>query len=210
MTRNVLLLCGVLSSLLYTVMNIFVPMLYDGYSSVTQTVSELSAVGTPTRMLCVSLGVVYTLLITAFGWGVRQSAEQNRYHRMAGTLLFIYGVVSLVWPLAPMHQREVLAAGGKTLTDTMHILMAIVTVLLMTVAMGYGAMAFGKRFRFYSIATILMLLICGGLTSLEAPNIESNLPTPTIGVWERINIGVFLLWVIVLASTLYRRGKTAG
>ena len=29
--------------------------------------------------------------------------------------------------------------------------------------------------------------------------IAANLPTPWIGVWERINLGVFLLWVVVLA-----------
>jgi hypothetical protein len=210
MRRHVLLLCGVLSSLLYAAMNILVPMLYEGYSSATQTVSELSAVGTPTRTLWVFLGVLYTLLITAFGWGVMQSAEKNKFQRMAGSLLFIYGLVSLVWPLAPMHQREVLAAGGKTLTDTMHILMAIMTVFLMTASMGLGGLAFGKRFRLYSIITILTLLIFGGLTGMEAPNVEANLPTPMIGVWERVNIGVFLLWVVVLAVMLYRRKNTVG
>jgi hypothetical protein len=33
-----------------------------------------------------------------------------------------------------------------------------------------------------------------------------NQPTPMIGVWERINIGVFLLWVVILATVLIRRG----
>lgn len=42
------------------------------------------------------------------------------------------------------------------------------------------------------------------LTVLDAPGIEANLLTPRIGVWERINIGVFLLWVVVLAITLLR------
>jgi hypothetical protein len=32
----------------------------------------------------------------------------------------------------------------------------------------------------------------------------ANLPTPLIGVWERINIGVFLLWVVMLAIALLR------
>jgi flavodoxin len=36
------------------------------------------------------------------------------------------------------------------------------------------------------------------------------LPTPWIGVWERINVGVFLLWVIVLASALLRMPKHAA
>jgi CubicO group peptidase (beta-lactamase class C family) len=78
-----------------------------------------------------------------------------------------------------------------------------VTVLLMLVAMGFGAVAFGSRFRRYSIATILALLVFGTLTGLDGPRLAANLPTPWMGVTERINIGVFLLWVMVLAVALW-------
>jgi hypothetical protein len=106
-----------------------------------------------------------------------------------------------------MHQREALAAGAKSLTDTLHLVMAMVTVILMLLAMGFGAIAFGKQFRLYSIATILMLLLFGALTTLDAPKVEANLPTSMAGVWERINIGVFLTWVIVLAFILLQKAK---
>jgi len=202
-----LLTCGVLSSLLYVAMNIIVPTYWEGYSSAAQTVSELSAIGAPTRSLWVPLGLVYTLLVAAFGWGVRASAGRNRPLRIAGGLLVAYGLVGLAWP--PMHLREVLAGGGGTLTDTMHIVFAMVTVLLMVLAMGFGAAAFGKRFRRYSIATIVTLLLCGALTSLDAPRLQANLPTPWMGVWERINIAVFLLWIVVLATALLRAPHVA-
>jgi len=47
--------------------------------------------------------------------------------------------------------RRSLAAGGGTWTDTMHIVLAMVTVPLMLVAIGVGAAALGKRFRYYSM-----------------------------------------------------------
>jgi hypothetical protein len=203
-----LLTGGILSSLLYVAMNIFVPMQWEGYNSASQTVSELSAIGAPTRMLWVSLGIVYTSLVAAFGWGVWQSSPRNRPLRVVGGLMVVYGVVGLFWP--PMHQREVLATGGGTLTDTMHIVFTMVTVLLMLLAIGFGAAAFGKRFRLYSIATILILLVFGGLTGLDAPRIQANLPTPWAGVWERINIGAYLLWVVLLAIVLLRKEKVPG
>src|SRR3954447_11052517 len=208
MTRKLPLMCGIVSSLLYVAMNVLVPMQWDGYSSASQTVSELSAIGAPTRPLWVPLGVAYTVLVAVFGWGVRTSARQNRPLRVAGSLLVAYGVVGLAWP--PMHLREVLAAGGGTLSDTMHIAFAIVTVLLMLLAMGFGAAAFGNRFRLYSIATMVILLAFGALTAPDAPNIQANLPTPWVGVWERINIGVFLLWVVVLATMLLSARDTAA
>jgi hypothetical protein len=124
-----------------------------------------------------------------------------------GGLLVAYGSLGLLWPFAPMHQREVLAAGGGTLNDTMHVVLASATVLLMFVAMGVSARAFGKRFRLYSIASIVVLVAFGAMTFRDAPRVQANLPTPWIGLWERINIGVFLLWVVVLATVLMRGGS---
>ena len=84
------------------------------------------------------------------------------------------------------------------------------TVFLMFLAIGFGAAAFGKRFRLYSLATIVVLLVFGGLTFLEAPRLQANLPTPWIGLWERINISVFLLWVVMLGAVLWRTGTPQG
>jgi hypothetical protein len=208
MPRQALLVCGILSSLLYVAMNVVVPMQWAGYSSASQTVSELSAIGAPTRPLWVLMGVLYTLLVAAFGCGVWASSRRNRPLRVVGGLMIAYGVIGLVWP--PVHQRAELAAGGATLTDTMHIIFSIVTVLLMLLAIGCGASAFGKRFRVYSIGTIVILVAFGVLTGWDAPRIQANLPTPWVGVWERINISVFLLWVMVLAITLLRVRDTAA
>jgi hypothetical protein len=61
-----------------------------------------------------------------------------------------------------------------------------------------------QSIRTYSLVTIAILLACGGVTFLEAPALAANLPTPWLGVWERINIGVFLLWVAVPATRLLR------
>ena len=206
MTRDILLVCGIVSSLLYVAMNVFVPMQWEGYSSASQTVSELSAIGAPTRPQWVLLGIAYTLLVTAFGFGVWRSARLSRPLRVVGGLMVAYGVISLAWPLAPMHLR----GEGFTLTDTMHVILAAVTVFLMLLAIGFGTAVFGKRFRLYSIATLVILFAFGALTFRESPRIAANLPTPWIGVWERINIGVFLLWIVVLAVALLRAPDTAA
>ena len=44
----------------------------------------------------------------------------------------------------------------------------------------------------------------GVLTFVEAPNVDKNLPTPYIGLWERINIAAFLVWILVFANILLR------
>jgi hypothetical protein len=103
-----------------------------------------------------------------------------------------------------MHQRAVLAAGGGTMTDTLHIVWTIVTSVFFMVALGVGATALGKRFRVYSLATMAIVFACGAWTGTYAPAMQANMPTPWAGVWERVNTNLFMLWVVVVAIVLQR------
>jgi hypothetical protein len=200
--RKPLLACGIAASLLYGAM-IWV-IRYEGYSPISQTPSELSAWGVSTRPLWMVLGSLYDALMIAFALGVWASASGKRTLRILGGLLLAYGLLGLAWPFASMHQRQVLAAGGGTLADTGHLVLAGMTVALMFAALAFGAAAFGVRFRIYSIVTIVILLAFGALTSSNASRVAANLPTPWVGLWERISIVVFLIWVVVVAVVLLR------
>ena len=116
-----LLLCGIASSLLYALM--IWTIRYEGYNPASQVPSERTAIGAPTERLWALLGSIYTLLVAAFGWGTWRSAGSNRTVRIVGGVVLAYASLGLLWPLAPMHQREVLAAGGGTLSDTMHVVL---------------------------------------------------------------------------------------
>ena len=198
------LICGILSSVLFIVINIIVPLQYPGYNSASQVPSELSAIGAPTRTLWSVLATPYTFLMLAFAWGVWKSAGDNRRLRMAGLAMLAYAALGFLWPFAPMHQRETLQAGGGTISDTLHIALGAATQVFYLLALGYAAAALGKGFRIYSIATFVVLLFFGVLTFLDAPKLSTGEATPFIGIWERINIGLFLLWVVVLAIALFR------
>jgi hypothetical protein len=86
-----------------------------------------------------------------------------------------------------MHQREVLAAGGATVSDTLHLVITGIGVFTFLVVIACAMSAFGRRFRIYSVATITAMLVFGTLTSLYAAEVESNQPTPGVGLYERIN-----------------------
>ena len=208
MKRKILLGCGIASSVLYVALNIITPLRYPGYSPISQTVSELSAIGAPSRSLWMPLIVVYSILLIAFGVGVWLSAGRKGTLRIVGGLLVGLGIAGCLWPFLPggasMHRREVLAAGGGTLTDTLHLIQGGVGTLFSLLIIGFGATAFGKRFRVYSIATIVVLLGCGAWTAVAAPKVSANEPTPWLGVIERVLFASFLLWFAVLASALLR------
>ena len=147
MARKASLICGIVSSLLYIATDVLGVVRWGGYSYTSQSISELMAIGAPSRPLVVPLFLTYDVLVIAFGLGVSESAGRKRALRVVAGLLVGYGVVGLAGPFAPMHQRGV----EGTLTDTMHIIITMVLVLFILLAIGLGANAFGKRFRLYSI-----------------------------------------------------------
>ena len=138
MAHKVMLLCGILSSLLYIGTDILGAVRYKDYSYTAQTISELSAIGAPTRSLVVPRFLAYAVLVIAFGVGVWRSAGPKQALRIVGGLLVGYEVVSLAGPFTPMHRREVLAADGVTLTDTLHKLGAMVDTLFILLGRDRG------------------------------------------------------------------------
>lgn len=100
----------------------------------------------------------------------------------------------------PIHLRGV----EGTSVDTMHGILTGVGVLFILLAIGFGATPFGPRFRLYSIVTIVMLVVFGLLTGVDAPRIGADQSTPWMGVFERVAISGFLIWVMALAITLLR------
>jgi hypothetical protein len=195
---DLLVSCGIISSLFYVAMNVFVPLQWPGYNPAAQVVSELSAIGAPTRPLWVALGTAYGVLVGAFGIGVWLRGHGDRSLRVAAAALIVSSVVGLYWP--PMHMR----GASQTWTDTLHLVWAVVTLLLMLVTIAFGAAAFGARFRHFSLGIAATFVVFGILTFRDAQDLAANLPTPWIGVWERINIGAYMLWVIVFAIALLR------
>jgi hypothetical protein len=107
-----------------------------------------------------------------------------------------------------MKPREALAAGEATLRNVMHIPGTIVMSLFMVLAMIFGATLVGKRFRYYTYATIVTLVVFGILASLQAGRMEADQPTPWMGIEERINIYATMLWAAVLAIALLRADET--
>jgi hypothetical membrane protein len=210
MLRKALLVCGVVSSLLYVGADLLAAARYPGYHSFTsQAISELTAVGAPTKRMVEPLLIGYDILIIAFGIGVWASGRRRTLHLVGGLLVAI-GVVGLAaMPFSPMQLRGT----GSLATDAPHIAATAVIVLCILLAIGFGSSLFGRWFRLYSHATLLTLLAFGIWTSLQAARLAAAEPTPWLGAAERVHIGAYLAWVVVLTVTLYRintRGAEAS
>jgi len=197
-----LLACGIAVPLLYAVADLVAGVQWKGYSFRDQTISELGAIGAPSRALFSVLLVVVYALMVAFGVGVRKVAGGNRRLRVVGGLLVGLGLLALtVGQFAAMRSRGT----DQGSAGALHLMEGMVAMLMTFTAMGIAATAFGQRFRYYTIATILLALGFGAWASLEVPQVEEGLATPWLGVKERIFWYGYQSWFAVLALRLLRK-----
>lgn len=207
MLRKVLLVCGLVASLLYVGATVVGALQWNGdYDWTTRSVSELFALDAPSRPLVATAFLVYGGLMIAFGVGVWMSAGHQRSLRILASLLVGYALIGLTGPLFFSMHTMVRGGGVQAMqaSDVMHIILTATMVLLILVSIGVGATAFGTPFRLFSIGTILVVLVFGALAGLQSGQMAANLPTPWMGVEERLNIFAYMLWVVVLAICLLR------
>jgi hypothetical protein len=202
--RKVLLACGGLASVLWVGTDILAAIRYEGYRYADQAVSELSAIGAPTRAFVVPLIAIHSVLALAFGFGVWAAARHGRPLRFTGGLLIGLGIVDVLAPLFPM------PLDGNLQQEALHLIHTGLTVLLMLLAIGFGATANGRWFLVFSITTIVVLVLLGAWAGLKAPGVAADRPIPWFGARERINIYGYMLWRLVLAIGLLRALELKG
>ena len=206
--QTILLACGMLSSLLYVATDLLGGMTYEGYSFSAQTISELSAIGSPSKPVVGPLFLTYDVLLMAFGIGVmRESVARKRALHVAAFLIAGIGVIGLVMaPYSALHVR----GAEWTISDTLHIVVTSVMVLSILLAVGFGAVTLGPRFLRYSFGTLLVLVASLALIGVYGPRLAAGLPTPGLGIIERVNVYAYLLWVGALAVGLLSQHGDRG
>lgn len=199
---SVLLICGIASSLLYFGGEVLAARSYRGYSYANQVVSELAAVGAPTRPTMVVLFSIYNALVLAFAVGVWLAAGRRRSLRIAAFMLAVYAVVGQLTTLfSPMHMR----GSPATATDAGHIVLTVLEVLSVVLFVAFASGVAGRGFRLYSIGTIVVLMAAGIAVGVQSAHMTAAAAsTPWAGVLERVNIYGILLWVLVFAVMLLR------
>jgi hypothetical protein len=203
------LLCGLFSSLLYVVTDLLASRWYAGYSITDQNYSELLATGAPTRPCMLAVSFAYNLLVAAFAVGVWKTGGPKRTAHITGAVMAGYAALSLVTPL--FFQMDMRGA-AVTAPGSLHPHMTAVMSLFILLTIGFGGFLLERRFRVYSFITIALLMVFGGLTGLQVPQLSAGQPTPWMGLTERVNIYATMLWFAVLSTALVRmqKGRSAS
>ena len=197
--QKILLICGILSSILYIGTDIIASMfLYPGYSYTSQQVSELSAIGAPTKTLWSNMGLIYDILLVAFAIGILSVSKKKTSLKITAILILVFVLDTTLWKYAPMHPRGTVSVS----TDIAHIVLAAVEVLTMVLFMSFGAIALGRRFRIFSGITIFLTLAAGAFVGTTVNAIAAGQPTPWMGLVERVSVYSPMIWLVVFALVM--------
>jgi len=199
--RRILLACGVLSSALYVGAEVYAWSQYPGYSPMSQAFSELLAEGAPTRSFMVAVaGLPYNLLVAALAISVWSTPGGARVARFTGAMLLLYALFSFLG--GTVFEMDV-RGSEPTLRGSLHPLATAVMIVFMLLSIACGAFLHGMRFRVYSITTLITIVILAAIAFAYVPQLAANQPTPWLGAIERVNIYAWMLWVAVVAMSLW-------
>jgi hypothetical protein len=115
-----------------------------------------------------------TALLIAFGIGIWRSAQGSRALRAIGGLQILSGAILPLW----------LLFGEASLAA--HLVLVVVGILTWLGSMGFGAAAFGRRFRVYLFVTLAVVVTFNALAIAYAPQVSAGEPTPWIGLMSAL------------------------
>lgn len=200
-----LLLCGIVASAIYIATDISAAYQWEEYRYADRSVSELLALDAPTRSFVVPPMLAYNALMLAFGVGVI-AAGDKRSLRATGFVLLAYAIVSMlgltVFQLKPGSPT---ADGSLSVSGLLHTMDTAAQVLLMFAFILLGSGVRGRGFRWYSIATFLIVLVGGAWAGSRIAVLASGQASPGVGLIERANIYSMMLWVAAFAVALWQR-----
>ncbi len=198
-----LLMCGLAVAAVQIVADIVAAAVYSGYSYRDQSVSELSAIGAPTRGLLTLTGLVFGALVCAFAVGVWKVAPHRSALRVSAVLLIVFAVDGFVWSFFPMQQR----GSEMAATDVMHLVFVVVQVVTILAFIIVGSGADGPGFRAFSVVLAGAILAAGAAAGSQASTIGEGGVTPWIGILERVSFYGPSIWIVGLAVVLLQTSR---
>jgi hypothetical membrane protein len=203
--EGLLVVTAIASVVVYGLGDLTSGLLYHGYSYRDQWISELTAFGSPVRLLMTTAILLHGVLLVAFGLGIWRFADR-RSLRGVGVLLIVAGVIGF-----PTHTAFAMSSRWMTagFNDSMHAILSLAFSLIVFAAVALSAVVYPGWFRFYSLVTIPVLIGFGVASSVAIQGIKQN-STPWAGAFERINAYAYFAWLIVLAVTVTHRCLDRG
>ena len=201
MFRRTLLLCGIAAPVIYVITVIVGAALRHDYSHIVNAVSELLSNGAPNKAILDIIFNIYNALLLAFaigGYSVLKNAP--RLCRIAMGIFIGIQILSFSWGFFPMDPLGAQATFAGTMHNILGGLVAFATIL-MPLLMGLGLRRVDgfQNYVAYSFISSAIIFV-SGLTGVILAGQDIHL----FGLFERITIGSYELWIFVTALRLLK------
>lgn len=202
MFRKILVSCGVVAPILYIITAIVGAALRpDDYSHIVNAISELLSNGAPNKAILDIVFNVYNALLLAFAIGA-YSALKNfpRISQVSMGVLIGIQILSFSWGFFPMDPLGAEATFAGTMHNILGGVVALATII-MPLLMGLGVRRLDdfNRYAVYSFISSAVIFI-SGLTGVILAGQGIHL----FGLFERITIGSYEVWIFVTALRLLK------
>lgn len=195
---------GVISLLSYAVAVLFSPSAYPGYDWMSQAVSDLSAISSPSRELWLRLSCLYEPCgITCVMAASLYVAERNLGDRLFRTGIYLFAAMN--WVSTVGYRLFPLANGGKELSglsEFMHVYVVTTAVVLLSIAslaciVASGFKPGGSRGLSAHAAVALLMMFAGAVGS-------GLVPAQYFGIAERLSLIAAVAFNAVLGLYLLK------
>ena len=196
MFRKTLLYCGIVAPILYIITTIVGAALRNDYSQIVNAISELLSNGAPNKAILDTVFNIYNALLLAFAIGGYITLKNGpRSCRIAMGLLIAIQILSFSWGFFPMDPLGAQATFAGAMHNILGGVVAFATIII-PILMGLGLRRLKgfSRYAIYSFITSAIIFI-----SAPTGIILSGQGIQVFGLFERITIGSYEVWIFVTA-----------
>lgn len=206
MRLTVFSLFGIIAPLFYIIPTIVGGLLRPGYSHLLNSVSDLLASGAPNKVYLMIPFTVYPILLSIFGFGLFAILKSKPLPVSSSTGLIgfiligasmgVLGILTMtIFPQDPH-------GAPMTTPGTMHLVLVgiqAVSAMAAILLIGFWFKSNGFSGHFvYSIISFVVLVITGVISMIGATQ-----GSQYIGLFERLNVGAIMQWLIVIGIWFY-------
>jgi len=198
--QKILSLCGIIGPIVYSIVLNILGALWDGYSHIKDSMSELGAVDAPHGPIMQFIGFsLLGIFIILFSFGVYRGVRTHRVTIIGVLLLFIAGIFMAAVGFYPCDSQCI----DVTFTGRMHSF----TAMIPAITMPWGILLLNYPMQNdpnWQGLWHRLTLILGIISVILAPMLMLSVFDPVIGLIQRLGIFIPLLWMFLSSIHLFR------
>lgn len=191
-----LLLCGAASTVPYIASAILSAVSRNNNDAGSQPCSVVAALRAATEAEIGPLLVTDKLLMIFFGVGLRIAAQQNLPLRLVAYGALGTGIqeaaARILFSMKSVDTEQIYI-------DTLHGILTAAESFFKPLSLGAGILIAGPAFGLYTLLTIALFLLQGGVRNADSSTYAIAPAAPWTAIWRSATTLVYLQWVMVLS-----------